>query len=148
MTLSDLLDNLTSDLANEWVHLHFYLYHASAVRGPHAAEYREFFTEAAQGEMQHIQQFLDRLFGLNHPQPYRPANKTFAPQTEINAVLRGAIDLESTVIQNYAQRLSELENFEGDPVIAAYFKVFYEKQLEDSYEDREKMRRMLDVLPA
>lgn len=145
MTLNTLIEALTEDLANEWQHLQFYVYHASAVQGLHAAEYREFLTEAAQGEMQHIQQFLDRMFGLRHPQPYRPPTKVFMPQTEPNAILRGAIELESNVIQNFTQRLAALEMFAGDPVIAAYFKVFYEKQLEDSYEDREKMQRMLDA---
>lgn len=145
MNLNDLIEALTEDLSNEWQHLQFYIYHSSAVQGLHAAEYREFLTEAAQGEMQHIQHFLDRMLGLWLPQPYRPATKAFAPQTEPNAILRGAIELESQVIQNFTTRLIGLETFEGDPVIAAYFKVFYEKQLEDSYEDREKMQRMLDA---
>lgn len=145
MQLNDLIEALTEDLSNEWQHLHFYLYHASAVQGLHAAEYREFLTEAAQGEMKHIQHFLDRMFGLRHPQPYQPPAKTFVPQTEPNAILLGAIELESQVIENFTARLTGLETFEGNPLIAAYFKVFYEKQLEDSYEDREKMQRMLDA---
>ena len=147
MNFIGLIEALTEDLSNEWQHLQFYIYHSSAVQGLHAAEYREFLTEAAQGEMQHIQHFLDRMFGLRHPQTYRPAVKPFVPQTEPNAILRGAIELESQVIQNFTMRLIGLETFDGDPVIAAYFKVFYEKQLEDSYEDREKMQRMLDATP-
>jgi ferritin-like protein len=39
---------LAQDLANEWTHLRFYLYHASAVTGLHRHEYKELFMKEAQ----------------------------------------------------------------------------------------------------
>lgn len=143
MTVKDLIADLTNDLLHEWQHLHFYLYHASAVAGPHAAEYREFLSAAADGEKAHVAQFLDRLFGLGAFVTPPAGNLMFTVNTDIELILNAAIQLERAVVENFTQHLAALETFDGDPVIAAYFKVFYEKQLEDSYEDCEKMRRML-----
>lgn len=143
MTVTDLIRELTEDLLHEWQHLHFYLYHASAVTGLHAAEYREFLEEAANGERAHIAQFLDRLFGLGANVQPPPGNLMFPANTDITLILHAAIQLEREVIENFTRHLAALETFDGDPVIAAYFKVFYEDQLQDSYEDCEKMQRLL-----
>lgn len=143
MTVKDLINTLTNDLTHEWQHLHFYLYHASAVSGLHAAEYREFLEEAASGEKAHVAQFLDRLFGLGATVQPPASILMFPANTDIALILNTAIQLEREVIENFTRHLADLETFDGDPVIAAYFKVFYEDQLQDSYEDCEKMQRML-----
>lgn len=144
MTLSDFLDLMHADLRNEWTHLEFYLYHASAVSGLHAAEYKEFLTKAANGELHHVQQFLDRLFGLNY-KPTNVSGRTFPVATNPQTILAEAIKLENEVVKNYTLRLRQLENLAGaHPETAAYLTVFYEKQLEDSYEDCEQMRRLLE----
>jgi bacterioferritin len=143
MTVKDLIAALRADLTNEWQHLHFYLYHASAVSGLHAAEYREFLEEAADGERKHVAQFLDRLFGLGENVLPPPGNLMFPANTDVELILNAAIQLEREVIAQFTQHLADLEDFDGDPVIAAYFKVFYEDQLQDSYEDCEKMQRLL-----
>ena len=143
MTVKDLIAALRADLTNEWQHLHFYLYHASAVQGLHAAEYREFLSEAADGERKHVAQFLDRLFGLGENVLPPPGNLMFPANTDVELILNAAIQLEREVITQFTQHLADLEDFDGDPVIAAYFKVFYEDQLQDSYEDCEKMQRLL-----
>jgi bacterioferritin (cytochrome b1) len=142
-TMQQFLEIMEGDLRNEWTHLQFYLYHASAVPGLHAHEYKEFLTESANGELQHVQQFLDRLFGLG-VKPLATSGHDFPIFTDVEDILRHAILLETTVANNYAQRLIQLEELAGShPTQAAYLTIFYEDQLKDSYEDCEKMRRIL-----
>lgn len=143
MTLPQFLEIMNADLQNEWTHLQFYLYHASSITGLHAAEYREFFTDAAKGEMQHVQQFLDRLFGLNVPLPNQ-TGKQFPVFTKVEDALQHSVKLENEVVENYAKRLTQLDELAATwPVEAAYLTVFYEDQLQDSYEDCERLRRIL-----
>ena len=143
MTLPQFLEIMNGDLQNEWTHLQFYLYHASAASGLHAHEYKEFLTESAQGEMKHVQAFLDRLFGLNYTQPNQ-SGKVFSCATRVEDILTLAVRLEDEVVKNYAERLQQLDELaQAHPVQSAYLKVFYEDQLQDSYEDCEHLRRML-----
>ena len=140
MTLEDFLLLMNADLSREWTHLKFYLYHSSALTGLHAVEFREFFTDAAKGEMQHVQQFLDRLYGLGFEQPTRAAND-FPVALDVTSALKAACALEGEVVTNYTERLQQLETVEHPA--ARYLTVFYEDQLQDSYEDCERMRRFL-----
>lgn len=143
MTLPQFLEIMNGDLQNEWTHLQFYLYHASAAAGLHTHEYKEFLTEASQGEMQHVRAFLDRLFGLNYPQPNQ-SGKSFPCATRVEDILTLAIRLEEEVVKNYTERLQQLDELaHAHPTTAAYLKVFYEDQLQDSYEDCEHLRRMV-----
>lgn len=143
MTIEEFVVLMNHDLRNEWTHLNFYLYHASAVAGPHAHEYKEFFTDAAKGEMQHVQQFLDRLFGLNHPRPTYEG-LAFPVTTKIENALTQALAMERDVVTTYAQRIEQTESL-LDPV-GKYLSVFYEDQLQDSYEDAEHIQRLLQTL--
>jgi bacterioferritin (cytochrome b1) len=143
MTLKQFLEIMNGDLANEWTHLSFYLYHASAAAGVHAHEYKEFFTEAAKSEMTHVQAFLDRLFGLDYEQPHQ-GPKAFQRASSVVDILMLAIKLEEEVVTNYTQRLKQLDELAvAHPEIAAYLKVFYEDQIQDSYEDCEHMHRLV-----
>lgn len=143
MTLPDFLDLMNADLRNEWTHLQFYLYHASAVSGLHAQEYKEFFTDAAAGEMKHVQAFLDRLYGLNYNLPCQHGTQ-FPVVTDVQQAVEEAIKLEQQVVENYTKRLAQLEEIApAHSVIAAYLTVFYEDQLQDSYEDCERMQRLV-----
>jgi len=144
MTLEHFLKLMDDDLVREWTHLKFYLYHASAITGLHAAEFREFFSDAAKGEMQHVQQFLDRLYGLGFPRPTQSA-ASFPVALDVETALKHACDLEEEVVKNYTERLQQLETLEH-PTAAAYLTVFYEDQLQDSYEDCERMRRLLGTI--
>jgi bacterioferritin (cytochrome b1) len=143
LTLPQFLQTMNNDLQNEWTHLQFYLYHASHITGLHAEEYKEFFTEAAKGEMEHVQAFLDRLLGLNFNLP-NSSGKQFPVFTKVEDALWHAVKLEEEVVENYAHRLVQLDRLlSAHPATAAYLKIFYEDQLQDSYEDAEKMRRIL-----
>jgi bacterioferritin (cytochrome b1) len=146
MTLAEFVERMNADLRNEWTHLQFYLYHAGAVTGLHAEEYREFLHEAAKGELEHVLQFTHRLFGLNYEMPTSDGH-SFPKYTNISDILAHAIQLETAVADNYAKRINELDALAGaHPTVAAYLTIFYENQLEDSYEDCEKMRRIMGDL--
>lgn len=143
LTLPSFLEFMNNDLQNEWTHLKFYLYHSAAVTGLHAHEYREFFTDAAKGEMEHIQAFMDRLYGLNYANPAQ-TSAAFSTFTNPEDALTHAIELEMHVVENYTKRLQQLEYLsDAFPVTARYLTVFYEDQLKDSYEDCERMRRIM-----
>lgn len=158
----DLLADLCADLANERLHMATYLYLASAITGPHAVEYREFFEAAAKQELQHVLAFQDRIWGLGGTVPAFALSCTtgrqdglggFALQFTVPGAILAAIKLESAVIENYALRLASLDGGASGPAQStgaaylsaserAYMKVFYEEQLKDSYEDLEKLRRL------
>ena len=143
LTLSSFLEIMNNDLQNEWTHLKFYLYHSAAITGLHAHEYREFFTDAAKGEMEHVQAFMDRLYGLNYASPSQ-TSPTFSTFSSAEDALTHAIELEMSVVENYTKRLQQLDLLaETNPVTARYLTVFYEDQLKDSYEDCERMRRLM-----
>lgn len=143
MQFAQFLEIMNKDLMNEWTHLGFYLYHSSAATGLHAEEYKEFLTKAAESELQHVQQFMDRLWGFKYLQPCQ-AGHGFATFTNIENILAYATDLERTVADNYAARLEQIDTItDASATAKAYLKVFYEDQLQDSYEDCEKMRRIL-----
>lgn len=140
MKLANFLELMNEDLMREWTHLKFYLYHSSAVTGLHTAELREWLTDAAKGEMEHVQQFLDRLFGLGFTQPAQGSHSF--PMLVLPAdILAYAARLEKEVVEKYTERLKQLEEIEGPA--AAYLKIFYEAQLQDSYEDCERILRMI-----
>lgn len=143
MTLAEFIEKMNADLRNEWTHLQFYLYHAGAVTGLHAEEYREFLHEAAKSELEHVLQFTHRLFGLNHKMP-DVGGRDFPRFTNPANILAHAIQMETEVADNYAKRINELDSLAGaHTTVAAYLTIFYENQLEDSYEDCEKMRRII-----
>jgi bacterioferritin len=139
MTQDELISLLQSDLRNERMHMHFYLYHASAIVGLHAQEYREFLLDGAKSELEHVLAFQDRIFGLGGD--VWPGANEFKRLEGAGAILNYAMAIETEVVDNYTKRLAQLE--ECTFSAAAYMKVFYEDQLQDSYEDCERIRRIL-----
>jgi rubrerythrin len=141
MTRAELLELLASDLRNERKHLNFYLYHASAVIGLHGQrEYREWLLEAAASELAHVTAFQDRLWGLGAAAVDTSASD-FECFTRVEDVLDYAREMEEEVVANYTQRLAQLEG--ANFLESRYMAVFYEDQLQDSYEDCERIRRIL-----
>ena len=144
MKLIDFLALMNNDLKNEWTHLQFYLYHASTLSGPAQASYREFLTDAAKSEMQHVQSFLDQLLAAGYTESPAIAGHNFPVFSNLVDILTHAVSLEETVVANYVERLSQLEVVAHEaPITARYLTIFYEDQLRDSYEDAARMRRML-----
>lgn len=139
MNRDELISLLNADLRNERMHLNFYLFHASAIVGLHAAEYREFLLEAAKGELEHVLAFQDRIFGLDGD--CWPGANEFKRLERPEDILRYAAAIELEVVANYANRIAQLEKCTIPE--APYLKVFYEDQMQDSYEDGERIRRIL-----
>lgn len=144
MQLADLIALLNNDLKNEWKHFGFYLYHASAITGLHAHEYKEFLLEQAASEMKHVSQFSDMLTGLGTV-PTVECNQ-FPLLTDAREILQYACDMEAEVVQNYTQRIAQLEEIKNTAETAAHKKwieIFLEKQIEDSRQDLDHIRQIL-----
>lgn len=140
MTLDDVILNLNEDLTKERTHMAFYVYHASFLSGPHALEYRELFEQSAASEMKHVLAFQDRILGLGGDVDI--GGDLFPITPDVLRALELAIALEEKVVLVYTKRIEELDGLTAHPTIRAYLKVFYEAQLQDSYEDCERFRRL------
>jgi hypothetical protein len=153
MTPDEIYAQLNNDLSNEWAHMQFYLYHASAVTGLHAHEYKEFFLEQAASEMKHVQQFSDMLRGLGVTPTTDIA--PFPKLTDVRDILRYARDMERDVVINYVERIAAVEHVADtaggadnfwEVLVAADLKwveIFLEKQIEDSRQDLDHINQLL-----
>lgn len=151
MRIADILVSLNADLANEWRHLRFYLYHSSAITGLHAHEYKEFLTEQAASEMRHVQQFADLIIGLGGEPT--AACIEFPKLKTARDILLFAAQLEAEVVRNYTKRISELADIPDDTFgqIAAdkkWIEIFLEEQIKDSREDFDHIRQILEGLDS
>ena len=143
--MEKLISTLNSDLRNEWTHLRFYLYHASAVTGLHCAELKELFLEEASGEMKHVTAFSDMIIGLGGIATEE--SNAFPKFEEPIEILNYAIKLEETVVQNYAQRILEIrEKYEIDDPDARWIEIFLEDQIQDSRKDVDHLKQLVKGL--
>jgi bacterioferritin (cytochrome b1) len=146
MQLSDMISKLNDDLKNEWKHLQFYLHHASAITGLHAHEYKEFLLEQAEGEMKHVGQFSDLLFGLGAT-PTTDINE-FPKLTSAKSILECAAAMEEEVVNNYVQRIAQLSTLtfhsSAETAHAKWIEIFLEEQIKDSREDLDHLMRILE----
>jgi bacterioferritin (cytochrome b1) len=145
MQLSEIVTLLNDDLKNEWKHMQFYLHHASAITGLHAHEYKEFLLEQAAGEMKHVQQFSDLLFGLGVV-PTTEINE-FAKLTNAKSILESAAAMEEDVVKNYVKRIAQLSTLtfhsSAETADAKWIEIFLEEQIKDSREDLDHLMRIL-----
>lgn len=142
MTKSEMIELLNNDLRNEWKHLRFYLYHASAVTGLHREEYKEFFLKEANGELQHVTQFCDLITGLGG-QPTAESNH-FPLMSEPKAIIEYALTMEEEVVTNYVRRMKEADELGG--VDGQWIEIFLENQIQDSREDVDHFRQIVKGL--
>lgn len=147
MLFADMVSRLNDDLKNEWKHLRFYLYHASAITGLHAHEYKELFLEQAASEMQHVSQFSDLIIGLGGVPTAE--SHDFPKLTTAGAAIGYAAIMEAEVVKNYTQRIAQLDSILNDAAgdIAAHKKwleIFLEKQIEDSRKDLDHFKQLLN----
>lgn len=141
MNKSDFINLLNGDLANEYAHLHFYLHSAIQVEGLHREELREFFTEQAASEMNHVKQFGDMIVGLGGTPICMPAS--FPDQLKSPTdILDYALTMENQVVENYAQRMDQARDVltGGD---AKWVEAFLENQIIDSRTDADNIKKML-----
>jgi hypothetical protein len=145
MTLLDMLAALNQDLKNEWRHLRFYLYHASAITGLHAHEFKEFLRDAAAGEMQHVGQFTDMIIGLGGEATTESFD--FPKLSDTREILMFAAKLEAEVVSNYVERIAQLDEIPTDSAQTSidkkWLEIFLEKQIEDSRQDLDHLRQLL-----
>lgn len=133
---------LAQDLANEWTHLRFYLYHASAVTGLHRHEYKELFMKEAQSEMLHVQQFSDFMRGLSAV-PHADAKK-IPSLSDPKEIIAEALRMEQEVVDNYAQRIQDAQfvtNLTASE--RQWIEIFFEGQIEHSRADVDEFRQIL-----
>ena len=145
MINKNLIDVLNKKKKNEWTHLRFYLYHASAVIGLHCAELKELFLEEAAGEMQHVTAFSDMIVGLGGTATEE--SNAFPKFTDTVDILNYAIKLEQTVVTNYAKRIEEVRDVYGieDPD-ARWLEIFLEDQIQDSRKDLDHLKQLVKGL--
>lgn len=141
MTRDQFIECLTNDLRNEWKHLKFYLYHASALTGLHAEEYKEVFLKEAASEMEHVTEFADLIWGLGG----KPGADSygFPLFTSVQDALCYAYDMEREVVKNYAERISQVVDGALDEPDATWVVVFLEDQIGHSRRDVDRYRRLL-----
>lgn len=140
MNKETMLQWLNSDLCNEWKHLQFYLYHASAITTLHREEYREFLLKAAASEMDHVRHFQDVILGLG-VNPVLPPPATFPSFSDPRAILQYALMMEEEVVQNYTDRIKQAAELGGAD--GQYLEIFLENQLQDSREDADNLKQIL-----
>lgn len=142
ISLQDIVRSLLEDLKNEWTHMRFYLYHASAVTGLHRHEYKELFLKEAASEMQHVLEFSDCLRGLG-VEPHADSHD-FPRLSDPKDIVAFALKMEEQVVSNYAERIDQAEELGGTQ--GHWLEIFLEKQLEHSREDVDEYRQMLKGL--
>jgi len=139
MTNELILSLLNSDLKNEWKHLRFYLYHASAVTGLHSEEYKELFLEEAAGEMSHVTEFSDLIIGLGGTATHE--SNSFEKFTSPKDIIQYALSMEEEVVTNYVNRMKDAEELGG--VDGQWLEIFLEGQVQKSREDVDRYRQIL-----
>ena len=139
MNKEQMIDLLNEDLKNEWKHLSFYLYHASAFTGPFAPEYKEMFLEEAASEMKHITEFSDVIYGLGG---YATADANAFPKfNALKDILGYALSMEEEVVNNYVQRMHDANTLGGTD--GQWLEIFLEGQVQASREDVDKYRQII-----
>ncbi len=140
--IEEIIKALNQDLKNEWKHLRFYLYHASAVTGLHREEYKEFFLKEAAGEMQHVKEFSELIFGLGG-EPTIESNdfpKLYSPEH----IIKYAYDMEKEVVENYCIRLKQAQELaQTNLADGTYLEIFLENQIEKSRQDVDHYQQII-----
>lgn len=139
MTKKKLIELLNNDLKNEWKHLRFYLYHASAVTGLHCAEYKELFIEEATSEMSHVTQFSDVIIGLGGIATFE--SNDFEKFDDPKEIMKYAVSMEEEVVDNYVQRMKDASELGGTD--GTWLEIFLEGQVQASREDVDHFKQIV-----
>ena len=134
-----MIQMLNDDLKNEWKHLRFYLYHASAVTGLHCAEYKELFLKEAASEMLHVSQFSDVIIGLGGVATFE--SNDFGKYTDPKDIMEYAVAMEEEVVNNYVQRMKDADDLGG--VDGTWLEIFLEGQVQASREDLDHFKQIV-----
>lgn len=139
MNKDQMIELLNNDLKNEWKHLRFYLYHASAVVGLHCEEYKELFLKEVAGETAHVTAFSDLIVGLGGKATAE--SNDFPLMTDPKDILKYALEMESEVVDNYVRRMKDANDLGGTD--GQWLEIFLEGQVQDSREDVDHFRQIV-----
>jgi ferritin-like protein len=153
---------LQEDLGREYLHMHFYIYAAAAVVGPHRLALKELFQKEAHSELNHVQEFTHLLKDMDIEVPTEVTTRLFDSKlTDVERdiwkvqtpdttpeLLQKALKLEQEVVENYVERqqMAEIIAAEGDAtqrIVMKHLSLFLDKQIEDSYESVLELRKLL-----
>lgn len=138
--MSELVDLLNFDLANEYSHMIYYTVQASSLLGKDRLVFSGFFKNNAKSEMVHVIEFQDLIVRLGGvPVPRLHPVPVFS---DIESALKHAINMEQEVVNNYLSQLSGLDKMSLSDEDRLRVKLFLEKQFEDSRHDLEELRNM------
>lgn len=144
MTLDDLIQRIGDDLQNEWKHLQYYLHHMNVFRGVAMLTLKPLFEEEMRSEVEHVKQFSDLLVKLNAVPVLHENGAPGVQHTTTRDIIQHAHDMEVEVAQNYLERIKQAEEVGG--VEGKMVQLFYEEQLDHSYSDAQKFRKILEGL--
>lgn len=154
MKVENLVDLLIEDLANEYAHMHFYIQAATNIKGLHRQEIGEFFTEQAQSEMKHVEEFRRLIQGIITRRKLDKAVPSAVANFKNNltcpkALLRAALEMEEQVVENYVTRRLQAEDVSKnscslDRTDGTYVGLFLEDQILDSRGDADNIRELLE----
>lgn len=140
MHLSDMIDRLNEDLANEYKHWHFYINAAMRVQGLHRSQIRQYLINEAASEMQHIQEFGDLIIGLGGI-PTTKVNGFRGELIEPKSILQYALSMEEEVVSNFVQRKKQAQSVDG--VFGSRIEIFLDNQIQMSGSDADDLRQMI-----
>lgn len=148
MTRQELINKLNNDLANEYKHMLFYLFASIRVKGLHRSELSELFSKEASSEMGHVQEFSNMILGLggipnNSIQFSTMGLPGLVSTGEPSALIEYSYQIEMEVIDNYVERMQEVENTDLSETDKRWVIVFLEEQLLHSRTDADNFRQML-----
>ena len=137
---SDMVEILSSDLANEYKHWHFYINAAMRVQGLHREQIRQWLIGEAQSEAIHIQQFGDLIIGLGGV-PGAKVNGFRTDLTDAKQILEYACAMEQEVVKNYVERKAQAEGIGG--IMGSRISIFLDGQIQQSAEDADHLKQMI-----
>lgn len=124
MDKAKLIENLNSDLANEYGAIIQYISYAAKVTGPYRPQLSQFFLAEVPDEQGHAQYLANKIVALGG-EPVQTAAEV--PHVKTNReMVEAVMQAERQAIKNYTQRAKEAEEF-GDKGLAV--------QLEDMVRD-------------
>ena len=119
--------------------MHVYMYLCFSMKGVNRLLWCSYLEKQYKSEMEHVKLFSDKLasFGYSINVDAFEAVPSINPDSFIDFL----IDMEEIQVQNYINRIHELE------LIPSMYdlKLFYEEQLEDSQADIDELKKIANI---
>jgi bacterioferritin (cytochrome b1) len=141
MTLEKVVELMNQDLANELQHFHFYLNAHFSLRGLDRLHFGSWLEKQSGEELTHVKAFASKIVALGGT-PVTESNSYPVGLTDAKDILHYAKAMEKDVIDNYTDRIKQLEKFHEESNQRYDLILFYEEQIEDSQNDLDEMNKM------